>query len=335
MADTTKKLKFSKASFLHYCKNPYVYAEKYGGNDTILTMELVQSPEGLQYTTLEDPKHAKKVNAAKKKRDEELAAQAKLAIQEQSDEEEESSDASGSRSSGSEESGSESSGSRSYYSYGSDSGAGSSDNESYYEGEDRMYNEDMFNTNREKVFKAEYALIDRVLDGEKRVKTETTDRVVISIWRIGGTSIHYSRLADVMIPYPPIVSDARFYCSHSSDALYYLALNKEGKQCVVVVHLGDFRWQIFNLNKSDIPILENLENSALIYSNHVLVFQDLSKKRKNALSGDYWAYDLFNQDRIWHGIDVERVFFSGLVFDIIPEENEEGSGAKLKDTDNK
>jgi hypothetical protein len=26
MENTTKKLKFSKASFLHYCKNPYVYA---------------------------------------------------------------------------------------------------------------------------------------------------------------------------------------------------------------------------------------------------------------------------------------------------------------------
>lgn len=157
-----------------------------------------------------------------------------------------------------------------------------------------MYNEDMFNEKREKVFKAEYALVDRVVDGEKRTKTETMDRVIISTWRIGGTSIHYSRLADVIIPYPPVVTDARFYCSHSADALYYLSRNKEDKQCIVVVHLADFRWQIFNLHKGEIPQLETLENSALIYSNHVLVFQDLSKKKKSALSGDYWAYDLFN-----------------------------------------
>jgi hypothetical protein len=41
MEDTTKKLKFSKASFLHYCQNPYVYAPLHGGEDTIITMELV------------------------------------------------------------------------------------------------------------------------------------------------------------------------------------------------------------------------------------------------------------------------------------------------------
>jgi len=249
MSDTTKKIKFSKASFLHYCKNPYPYAEKYGGSDTILTMELIQSPDGLEYNMLDDPKHAKKINAAKKKRDEELAAQAKTAIQEDSNEESDS--GSGSGSSSSEESGSgsgtekasesESESSNSYYSYGSDSGHGYED-EYDDEGEDRMYNEDMFNTNREKVFKAEYGLIPRTVEGEKRVKTETIDRVLISVWRIGGTSIHYSRLADVMIPYPPVVTDARFYCSHTSDAIYYLSKNKEGKQVIIVVNLGDFRW---------------------------------------------------------------------------------------------
>ena len=37
----TKKVKFAKSSFLHYCKNNYVYADKYGGLDTVVTMELV------------------------------------------------------------------------------------------------------------------------------------------------------------------------------------------------------------------------------------------------------------------------------------------------------
>lgn len=67
MEDTTKKLKFSKASFLHYCQNPYVYAEKYGGEDTIITMELVQAPRGIKYTRLDDPDSVKKEEAARRK----------------------------------------------------------------------------------------------------------------------------------------------------------------------------------------------------------------------------------------------------------------------------
>jgi hypothetical protein len=41
MEDTSQKLKFSKPSFLHYCKNPYIYHDLFGGDDTILTMELM------------------------------------------------------------------------------------------------------------------------------------------------------------------------------------------------------------------------------------------------------------------------------------------------------
>lgn len=66
MEDTTKKLKFSKASFLHYCKNPYVYAPLHGGDDTIITMELVQAPRGLQFTKLDDPDNVKKAEAARR-----------------------------------------------------------------------------------------------------------------------------------------------------------------------------------------------------------------------------------------------------------------------------
>lgn len=52
MDSMSKKLKFWKSSFVHYCKNPYVYAEEYGGSDTLLTMELCQAPDGLKYTNL-------------------------------------------------------------------------------------------------------------------------------------------------------------------------------------------------------------------------------------------------------------------------------------------
>lgn len=53
MDDKTKKISFSKPSFVHYCKNPYTYAPKYGGDDTIITMELIKAPNGLNYKTLE------------------------------------------------------------------------------------------------------------------------------------------------------------------------------------------------------------------------------------------------------------------------------------------
>jgi hypothetical protein len=55
MDDKTKKISFSKPSFVHYCKNPYTYAPKYGGDDTILTMELIKAPNGLKYKTLVKP----------------------------------------------------------------------------------------------------------------------------------------------------------------------------------------------------------------------------------------------------------------------------------------
>ena len=52
MDDKTKKISFSKPSFVHYCKNPHTYAPKYGGDDTILTMELIKAPNGLNYKSL-------------------------------------------------------------------------------------------------------------------------------------------------------------------------------------------------------------------------------------------------------------------------------------------
>lgn len=71
MEDTSQKLKFSKPSFLHYCKNPYIYDDLFGGDDTILSMELMQAPTGLKFKNLKDPteidaeKKAKKLQDAK------------------------------------------------------------------------------------------------------------------------------------------------------------------------------------------------------------------------------------------------------------------------------
>lgn len=166
----------------------------------------------------------------------------------------------------------------------------------------------MFDERKSKPIK--YALNHRVVNGEYREKTDTVDYVLISIWRIGGKDIHYSRIADVVIPYPPATTDERFYCSHTSDALYYLT-KKDGKQSIIVVNLGDFRWRIFDLSRHGIPKLESLDNSALIYDNHVLVLNDESKKNKQALSGDFVAYDLFTEEKVWHVNNAERVFFSG------------------------
>ena len=77
MAQTSKKLRYSKASFLHYCKNPYVYAEKYGGKDTMLSMELVSAPNGCIYKRIIDKNEQKKMEAdlLKKYREEQAAKQ--------------------------------------------------------------------------------------------------------------------------------------------------------------------------------------------------------------------------------------------------------------------
>ena len=71
MEKTSKKLRYSKASFLHYCKNPYVYAERYGGKDTLLTMELVSAPSGCMYKRIVDKKMQKELEkeAAREERE--------------------------------------------------------------------------------------------------------------------------------------------------------------------------------------------------------------------------------------------------------------------------
>lgn len=149
----------------------------------------------------------------------------------------------------------------------------------------------MFNEKRSRVKKVPLALADRQMRGELRAKTETLDHVLISVWRIGGRELQFSRLADVFIPYPPVTTDERFYTSHTGDAIYYLSKNN-GNNCIIVVNLYDFTWQMFDLSKPEIPKFETLDNSLLIFNNHVIVFQDTSAKKDNHLSGDFWGFDL-------------------------------------------
>lgn len=69
----------------------------------------------------------------------------------------------------------------------------------------------------------------------------------------------------------------------------------------------------------------------MVYDNNVLVFNDLSKIQKPKLSGDFWAYDLFTLETLWHGKDVERVFFNGKLRKETPKEDDDNSGRLMKE----
>jgi hypothetical protein len=131
---------------------------------------------------------------------------------------------------------------------------------------------------------------------------------MISIWRIGGAKLHYSRIADVLIPYAPVETDDNFYCSHTCDALYYLS-KKDEKQCIVVVYLADLRWKVIEFEGKNIPKLENLFNSALIAANHVLCINIPKAAGDKNLSGDFVAFDLHTRMKIWEAENAEMVFF--------------------------
>jgi hypothetical protein len=158
-----------------------------------------------------------------------------------------------------------------------------------------------------------YILTDRTLNGQKNEKTQSTDYVLISTWRIGMGQIRFSRIADVAIPYFPIETDKRFYCSHSGDALYFLTM-KDGKQCIVTVYLADFSWRISDFSSEEIPEMKDLKDSAMICKNHVLVInvpEGLTPRKSGMLSGDFVAFNLQTLDRIWTATNAEKVFFNG------------------------
>jgi hypothetical protein len=125
-----------------------------------------------------------------------------------------------------------------------------------------------------------------------------------------------------------VTTDERFYTSHTGDAIYYLSKH-DGHNCIIVVNLSDFAWQMFDLAKPGVPKFESLDNSCLIFNNHVLIFQDFTHKKDNHLSGDYWGYDLHNQERIWHGINIEKIFFAGNRNHEFPEDDSDKGGKLL------
>ena len=142
-----------------------------------------------------------------------------------------------------------------------------------------------------------FVLADRELKGEKRVYTQSTDYVLISVWRIGKANIRFSRLADVFVPFPPVTTDQRFYCSHSADAIYWLTM-QDGKQSIVTLNLGDFKWSVFDFSGEDIPALINLNDSSLICDNQGLIIKNkegYTQKKPNQLSGDFGFYDLWQK----------------------------------------
>ena len=78
--NTSKKLKFWRSSFIHYCKNPYNYAKELGGDDTVITMELCEAPSGLNYKKMkkqltkrqQEQAEKERKKAERKKKEEEL-----------------------------------------------------------------------------------------------------------------------------------------------------------------------------------------------------------------------------------------------------------------------
>jgi len=52
------------------------------------------------------------------------------------------------------------------------------------------------------------------------------------------------------------------------------------------------------------------------------VLNDLTKKTKQALSGDFVAYDLFTGEKVWHVKNAERAFFMGRPLEEVPNDQE-------------
>jgi len=52
-----------------------------------------------------------------------------------------------------------------------------------------------------------YALSDRTVHGEYNKETDSTEFSLISVWKIGGEHLRFSRIADVIVPFPPVSSN--------------------------------------------------------------------------------------------------------------------------------
>lgn len=179
--------------------------------------------------------------------------------------------------------------------------------------EDRLYTGEMF-VDKKKNLAVNFSIADRKPIGQKKAKTETTDHVIISNWRVGGMNLHYARLNDVTIPHPPLEGDDRFYFSHSRTAVYWLTKIDALKTGIVVLQLANFEWYLHEL-QDGVAVPRNLQNSSLICNDHVLVYQNAAAKKGKRLSADFLFYDLFAQQVVYQAEEVEKIFFSGKEID--------------------
>lgn len=122
---------FVKSYFTHYCKNPIVYEKEHGGESTVITMEICQSPEHLKYIELRDKS---KPQTPKEKKH--------VAINGEEDEERIEDDPYGDE--GASASGNSYGGYGSYGSSGSGSDSYGEEESDSDEDDDREYNGDMF-----------------------------------------------------------------------------------------------------------------------------------------------------------------------------------------------
>lgn len=202
-----------------------------------------------------------------------------------------------------------SSGSGSYYKSSSEdrskSGSGSSSGSGYGSGDDREYSGDMFKKNP-----VTYALLERQWDGVKNDVNDTIEFCAISKWRIGGEHQRYSRLGDVLIPYPPLKQDRRFYASHTCNSIYFLS-KKDGDFKLIVVTL-DLKAYVYSLGKMPgNQELKNLEGTSL-HGNRVLCIETTyDKNHKKLPKGQsrfiFWDLQLHKEQ--WEYANVEAVFF--------------------------
>jgi len=81
-----------------------------------------------------------------------------------------------------------------------------------------------------------------------------------------------SRLKDVMIEVPPLKKDAKFYLSHSQDAIFYLGRKSSGdpKLVLIVVSLKTLEHKIYDLKDFNPTQLGSLDGASLINKNKVL-----------------------------------------------------------------
>mmetsp|Transcript_113475 Transcript_113475/g.156852 ORF Transcript_113475/g.156852 Transcript_113475/m.156852 type:complete len:270 (+) Transcript_113475:256-1065(+) len=180
--------------------------------------------------------------------------------------------------------------------------------------------------------------------GTKNAKQGSFDKTVLSIYKIGGSDQHYTRMRDVIIDYTPVMSDLRFYISHEANAAYFLA-KKDDKQYIIVVHLGSLKWKKYDITY--MGKLNNLRTASLIKANTTLVLCDPTwakkvrdaKKKKSTehIPKEWLFYDLKTGNRDWSIPHAEAVFFKGadsgkeidIEADLDQEENDTEGGEEV------